>query len=91
MDLTLLQFGPDPTMGPGFDGFFTMFRLFGLVFAVMGILAVLFPRGMGTRRIRTNTGYEASVEPTGVQQVATRVIGAVFAVIGLAMVAGVFP
>lgn len=67
-----------------------VFRLFGLVFAVLGLVNVLRPRAMTSYRIRRRTRgeVEGQIEPTPARLLFTRVVGGLMIVVGLALAAG---
>jgi hypothetical protein len=68
-----------------------IFRLFGLLFAALGVLNVLRPREMTAYAIRRRTGgrVEGRIEPTPTRLLVTRLIGGVMAVVGLGLAFGV--
>lgn len=72
-------------------GGLVLFRLFGLVFVVVGALNVVRPREMTTYAIRRRAGgpIEGHVEPTQTRLVFTRLVGVAMVVIGLGLAAGV--
>lgn len=67
-----------------------VFRLFGLVFAALGLLNVLRPRAMTSYQIRRRTrgDVEGRIEPTATRLLVTRIIGGLAVVIGLSLAAG---
>ncbi len=74
----------------GAVGLPSVFRLFGLAFAALGLLSVLRPRAMTSYQIRrrTRSDVEGQIEPTATRLLFTRVVGGLAVVIGLALAAG---
>ena len=68
-----------------------VFRLFGLVFAAIGVLNVLRPREMTAYAIRRRAGgpIDGHIEPTPTRLLFTRFMGGVMVVIGLGLTVGV--
>lgn len=71
-------------------GGFLLFRLFGLVFAGLGLLNLVRPRAMTAYAIRRRAGgeIEGHVEPTATRLLFTRVMGGVMVLVGLGLAAG---
>ncbi|QLG29417.1 hypothetical protein HUG10_04205 [Halorarum halophilum] len=65
-----------------------MFRLFGLLFAVVAFAMAWKPRELSARRIRSPDGSLATIEPTDAQVTLLRVVAVVFGLVGLAMALG---
>lgn len=68
----------------------SIFRLFGLLFVVVGGLNVLRPRAMTSYRIRRRAGgqVDGQIEPTETRLLFTRIIGGVMVLLGLAVATG---
>jgi len=77
--LTLLQSGPP-----------AVFRLFGVLFAVLGLLNVVKPREMTAYQIRRRTygAVDGRIEPTETRLWVTRVIGVVMVAVGIGLASG---
>jgi hypothetical protein len=73
-----------------FAGGFVLFRLFGLVFAAVGLLNLLRPREMTAYTIRRRTAGEVDgrIEPTRTRLLLTRLFGGVGVVVGLGLALG---
>lgn len=71
-------------------GGFLVFRLFGLVFAAIGLLNLLRPREMTAYAIRRQAGgpVDGHIEPTPTRLLFTRLIGGVMVIIGLGLAVG---
>lgn len=71
-------------------GGFILFRLFGLVFAVLGVLNLVRPREMTAYAIRRRTGggIDGHIEPTPTRLLFPRVMGGVMIVVGLGLTLG---
>ena len=71
-------------------GGLVLFRLFGLLFAGLGLLNVLRPRAMTAYAIRRRAGgpIEGQIEPTPIRLLFTRVVGGVAVVLGLGLATG---
>lgn len=83
-ELLPLRFGPAGT--PLF------FRLFGLLFAVVGALNVLRPREMAAWQVRHGYGeVDGRIEPSDTRVLLMRVFGGFFLVVGLGIFLGLFP
>jgi len=71
------------------SGGLLIFRLFGIVFALLGLLNLVKPRAMTAYQIRRRSGgqIEGQIEPTQARLLFTRAIGGVFVLvcIGLAL------
>lgn len=82
--------GMSPTV-PLQSGGLLLFRLFGLVFAAIGLLNLARPREMTAYTIRRRTGGEVDgqIEPTPTRLVFTRLMGGVMALVGLGLALGV--
>ena len=67
-----------------------IFRLFGLVFAALGVLSLLRPREMTAYQMRQRAGgaIDGRIEPTQTRLLFTRLIGGVMVIIGLGLAAG---
>ena len=67
-----------------------VFRLFGVVFALIGLLNLLKPRAMTAYAIRRRTGgqIQGHIEPTRTRLLFTRFVGAVGVLIGLGLATG---
>lgn len=67
-----------------------LFRLFGLVFAGLGLLNLVRPRQMTAYAIRRRAGgpIEGQIEPTATRLLFTRIVGGVMALVGLGLAAG---
>ncbi len=79
-----------PTLVPLQLGGLSFFRLFGLVFAVLGGLNLVKPREMTAYTIRRRTGGEidGQIEPTVTRLWITRLIGGVMMLVGIGMALG---
>lgn len=66
------------------------FRLFGLVFALLGGLNLVKPREMTTYTVRRRAGgdIDGQIEPTATRLLLTRLIGGVMLLVGLGLAAG---
>lgn len=71
-------------------GGLAFFRLFGLLFAVIGALHLLRPREMTAYAIRQRGGggVDGRIEPTPIRLLFTRIMGGVGVVVGLGLAAG---
>jgi len=67
-----------------------IFRLFGLLFAALGVLNLLRPREMTAYQIRQRAGgpIDGQIEPTQTRLLFTRFIGGIMVIIGLGLVTG---
>ena len=67
-----------------------VFRLFGVVFALIGLLNLLKPREMTAYAIRRRAGgpVDGHIEPTQTRLLFTRLVGAVGVLIGLGLATG---
>jgi hypothetical protein len=81
---------PMSALVPLQSGGLVIFRLFGLVFAAIGVLNLLRPREMTAYTIRRRAGgaIDGQIEPTQTWLLFTRLIGAVMIIIGLGLVVG---
>lgn len=72
------------------SGGFLLFRLFGLLFAVIGVLNVVRPREMTAYQVRNRVGgsVDGRIEPTSTRLLLTRLIGGVMVVVGLGLALG---
>lgn len=72
-------------------GGLVIFRLFGLVFAGIGVLNLLRPREMTAYAIRRRAGgtIEGHIEPTSTRLLFTRLVGGVMVIVGLGLAVGV--
>lgn len=79
-----------PPLVPLQIGGVTLFRLFGLLFAVLGLVNLLRPREMTAYAIRRQAGggVDGHVEPTPTRLLFTRVVGGVMVVVGLGLATG---
>lgn len=72
-----------------FGGGLLVFRLFGLLFAVIGALNLARPRAMTADQVRQRHGdIDGTIEPTRTRLLFTRFMGGVGVVIGLGLAAG---
>lgn len=80
-----------PPLTPLQIGGLLLFRLFGLVFAGLGLLNLARPREMTAYAIRRRAGggVDGHIEPTPTRLLFTRVMGGVMVVVGLGLAAGV--
>ena len=80
-----------PPLVPLQIGGLVLFRLFGLVFAGLGLLNVVRPREMTAYAIRRRSGgpIEGRIEPTATRLLFTRAIGGVMVLAGLGLAAGI--
>jgi hypothetical protein len=67
-----------------------VFRLFGLLFAGIGLLNLLRPREMTAYAIRRRAsgGIDGHIEPTQTRLLFTRLMGGVMVLVGLGLAAG---
>lgn len=67
-----------------------VFPLFGLVFAVVGVLNLVRPREMTSYAIRQRAGgpVDGHVEPTPTRLLFTRLVGGVMVILGLGLASG---
>lgn len=79
-----------PPLFPHQVGGLVLFGLFGLVFAVLGLLNLVRPRAMTAYAIRRRAGgeIEGHVEPTATRLLFTRVMGGVMVLVGLGLATG---
>ena len=72
------------------SGGLLVFRLFGVVFALIGLLNLLKPREMTAYAIRRRTGgqVQGRIEPTRTRLLFTRLVGAVGVLVGLGLATG---
>jgi len=72
-------------------GGLVLFRLFGIVFAGLGLLNVVKPREMTAYAIRRRAGgpIEGQIEPTATRLLVTRVVGGVMVLLGAGLALGV--
>ena len=72
-------------------GGLVLFRLFGIVFAGLGLLNVVKPREMTAYAIRRRAGgpIDGQVEPTATRLLVTRVVGGVMVLLGAGLALGV--
>lgn len=75
----ILQSGPPP-----------IFRLFGVLFAGLGLLSVAKPREMTAYQIRRRSrgAVDGRIEPTETRLWITRIIGVVMVAVGLGLATG---
>jgi len=75
----LLQSGPPP-----------VFRLFGVLFAGLGLLNVVKPHEMTAYQIRRRTrgAVDGQIEPTETRLWVTRIIGVVMVAVGIGLATG---
>lgn len=68
-----------------------LFPLFGLVFAVLGLLNLVRPREMTAYTVRRHAGGEVDgrIEPTRTRLAFTRLVGGVMVIVGLGMALGI--
>jgi hypothetical protein len=80
-----------PLLVPLQTGGFVLFRLFGLVFAGIGLLNLLRPREMTAYAIRRRAGgpVDGHIEPTRTRLLLTRAIGGLMIGLGLGLATGV--
>ena len=80
-----------PPLVPLQIGGLVLFRLFGLVFAGLGLLNVFRPREMTAYAIRRRAGgpIEGRIEPTATRLLLTRVVGGVMVLVGAGLALGV--
>ena len=80
-----------PPLVPLQIGGLVLFRLFGLVFAGLGLLNVLRPREMTAYAIRRRAGgpIDGRIEPTTTRLLLTRVLGGVMVLVGAGLALGV--
>ncbi|HKJ59121.1 MAG TPA: hypothetical protein VKA37_07830 [Halobacteriales archaeon] len=80
-----------PPLVPLQIGGIVLFRLFGLVFAGLGLLNVIRPREMTAYAIRRRAGgpIEGQIEPTATRLLLTRVVGGVMVLVGAGLALGV--
>ena len=80
-----------PPLVPLQIGGLVLFRLFGLVFAGLGLLNVVRPREMTAYAIRRRAGgpIEGQIEPTATRLLFTRAMGGVMVLAGLGLATGV--
>ena len=80
-----------PPLVPLQTGGLVLFRLFGLVFAGLGLLNVLRPREMTAYAIRRRAGgpIEGQIEPTATRLLLTRFMGGVMILLGAGLGLGV--
>lgn len=78
------------TLVPLQVGGLVIFRLFGLLFAAIGLLNLVRPREMTAYAIRRRAGgsIDGHIEPTVTRLLFTRLMGGVMLVVGLGLAAG---
>lgn len=79
-----------PLLVPLQLGGLAFFRLFGLLFAAIGLLNLLRPREMTAYSIRRRTGggIDGRIEPTPTRLLFTRLVGGVMVLLGLGLATG---